>query len=504
VGLKVIECREYFAKLKNEHPHFFMMYALSVYVDTVQNYPGNKSKEDFLYKLINQVIKVTSTHCHLQVNAVDDLLTSKQQKPKAIDMQQFAGCQLTAMALLLKASLQIRQSSYIKAGVSFRKSYKFYDECFKIITDDKAENELDSDYYYDVLFGVGVFSFVISLVPPGFTFFVEAIGFKGDREKGFRILKECSEQKTFTGFVALMLLQLLYQFYFEDSARAFSINEILTERFPSAIVPLFGGGYTLRFMGEIEKAETSFEKLFQCSDQAKQLNLSCRYEIGSTAVKKSNWSKAIENINGYLKENPPEGYRCYAAFEIGVCYCFVKDYDKAKMHFKKSVDWVRKEYAFDVYAGRKSKQYLDSKKKELMSPFEMIYFEARERYKVSLFEEALEILHKAKAIKSTWTPDDRAVYFLLYGELIRKKDTDKAQKKFERVIREKVKNEIFAIPHAYVELAKISIQNNKPEEAKRYLKIAKEDYKNYDFNAQLLRTITRLSDKLAGITYGID
>jgi len=480
------------------------MYALSVYVDTVQNFPGNKTKEESLYKLINLVLKTTSNQCHLQVNAVDDLFTGKQHRPKAMDMQRFAGCQLTALTLLLKASLQIRQSSYIKAGVSFRKSWKFYEECNRIITEDKVENELDPEYYHDVLFGIGVFNFVISLVPPTFTFFVEAIGFKGDRERGFKILKECSEHKTFTGFISLMVLQLLYQFYFEDSSRALTVSEILTERFPAAVVPLFGSGYTLRFMGEIEKAETIFEKLYASADQCKQLRLSCLYEIGSTAVKQSNWLKAIENINGYLKENPPEGYRCYAAFEIGVCYCFAKEYDKAKIHFKKSVEWVRKEYAFDVYAGRKSKQFLDTKSKNLMSPFEQIYFEAREKYKVSLFEEALEILIKAKAIKNTWTSDDKAVYFLLYGELVRKKDIEKAQKKFERAIKEKVKNEIFAVPHAYVELAKIAIQANKPEDARKYLKIAKEEYKNYDFNAQLLRTITRLSDKLAGVTYGID
>jgi tetratricopeptide (TPR) repeat protein len=403
----------------------------------------------------------------------------------------------------MKASVQIRQSSYIKAGVSFRKSWKFYEECFKVITDEKSENDIDPEYLHDVLFGIGVFSFVISLVPPAFTFFVEAIGFKGDRGKGFRLLKDCSERQSWTGFMSLFLLQVLYQFYFEDSSRAYKITETIRERFPSAIVPLFASGYTLRFMGEIDQAEANFVKLYDAADQLKQLRLSCLYELGSTAVKKSNWTKAIENINGYLKENPPEGYRCYAAYEIGVCYCFAKDYEKAKLHFKKSVEWVRKEYAFDVYASRKSKQFLDSKLKVLMSPFELIYFEAKEKYKIVKYEEALEILLKAKAIKGSLTPDDRAVYFLLYGELIRKKDIEKAQKKFERVTKERVRQETFAAPHAYVELAKIAMHHNKIEEAKKLLKIAS-DHKNYDFNAQLLRTITRLFDKIAGVNYGVE
>jgi len=504
VKLKINDARDFFDKIKNEHPHYFLMYTITIYVDTVQNFPGNKTKEDTLYKLINSVLKSTSSHCHLQLNAVDEVFSGNKQRPKALDMQRFAGCQLTALTLLLKASLQIRQTSYIKAGVSFRKSWKFYDECYRIITEDKVENELETEYFYDVLFGVGVFSFVVSLIPPTFTFFVEAIGFKGDREKGFKLLKECSEQNTCTGFISLMLLQLLYQFYFEDSTRAVTISQTIFERFPGAIVPLFASGYTHRFLGDIEKAETNFEKLYNESTQCKQLHLSCLYELGSTYVKKSEWAKAIENIFGYLKENPPEGYRCYAAYEIGVCYCYLKDYDKAKYNFKKSLEWVRKEYAFDVYAARKSKQFLDSRLKVLMSPFEQIYFEAREKYKVSLFEESLQILLKAKSIKDTLSPDDKSVYFLLYGELIRKKDMEKSLKKFERATKEKVKNEIWAVPHAYVELAKIAMQTNRTEDAKRFLRIAREDYKNYDFMAQLLRTITRLYDKISGVNYGVE
>jgi len=206
-----------------------------------------------------------------------------------------------------------------------------------------------------------------------------------------------------------------------------------------------------------------------------------------------------------LKANPPEGYRCYAAYEAGVCYCFLKDYDKAISNFKKSVEWVRKEYAFDVFAGRKSKQYLDNFKalKEPMTPFEMIYFEARERFKVNRHEDAMQILMKAKELSlKTLNPDYRALYYLLYGELLRKQQqVQKAQNKLERALKEKVKNETYVHPHALVELAHIAISRKKPDEAKKYLKSAKEDYKGYDFNAQLLRTITRLSDSVNGAAY---
>jgi len=222
LSLKLAESKAYFEKIKDEHPHYMLLYSMTVYTDTVQNRPTDKNAEQALYKLVNNVLAVASNHCHLQINAVDDILSSfnnKEKKPTVKDMQKFAGCQLIAFTLLIKATLQIRQQSYIKAGISFRKSYKFYEECHRIILENKEE-DVDNEYLHDVLFGVGLFNFIISLIPPAFTFFVEAIGFKGDREKGFNIIKQCSERNTFTGYISLMILQILQQFYFEDSQRA--------------------------------------------------------------------------------------------------------------------------------------------------------------------------------------------------------------------------------------------------------------------------------------------
>jgi len=68
-------------------------------------------------------------------------------------------------------------------------------------------------------------------------------------------------------------------------------------------------------------------------------------------------------------------------------------------------------------------------------------------------------------------------------------------------MKEKMKIETLVPPHILVELAQIAIAEKKNEEAKTYLKNAKENYKGYDFNAQLLRTITRLSDSMNGVQY---
>jgi len=417
-------------------------------------------------------------------------------------MQQLSSCQLVAFTLLIKASVQIRQQSYIKAGVSFRKSWKFYDECYKIILETGADN-VDQEYYHDVVFGVGLFNFVVSLVPPAFNFFVEAMGFKGDRRKGFEMLKGCAQRNTFTGLIAASLMQALYQDYMDDSPLAMSALEDILTRFPGIVTPLFVGGYTLRFMGRVEESESYFKTILEASGQMKEARMSCLYELGSSAIKRGDWETAIQNLNSYLNEEPKEGYRCFAAYEAGICCFFLKDYENAVKNFRKSVEWVRKEYAYDVYAARKSKQYLESSKncQEMMCPFERIYFESKERCKVSQHEDSLKLLSKVKQLKlNTLSPDQRGLYYLLCGENLRKMGNFiKAKKKLERALKEKLKMETLVAPHALVELAQIAKAEKNLEDAKTYLKNAKDNYKGYDFNAQLLRTITRLTDNMNGV-----
>jgi len=137
----------------------------------------------------------------------------------------------------------------------------------------------------------------------------------------------------------------------------------------------------------------------------------------------------------------------------------------------------------------------------MMCPFERIYFESKERCKVSQHEDSLKLLSKVKQLKlNTLSPDQRGLYYLLCGENLRKMGNFiKAKKKLERALKEKLKMETLVAPHALVELAQIAKAEKNLEDAKTYLKNAKDNYKGYDFNAQLLRTITRLTDNMNGV-----
>uniref|UniRef100_A0A6B2L585 Tetratricopeptide repeat protein n=1 Tax=Arcella intermedia TaxID=1963864 RepID=A0A6B2L585_9EUKA len=391
--------------------------------------------------------------------------------------------------------------------MSFRKSWKFYEECYKILNEEKNKDKLDPEYVHDVMLGYGVFNFIISLIPPAFTFFVEAIGFKGDREKGYSMIRECSKRQTMTGLVSLLILQALNQFYFEDYKKAIELQTEMTDRFPRAIMPLFISGYSYRFMGLLDDSAANFKRIYEEAGELGQVKYNCFYELGTTAVKISDWEGAIKNLLAYFEGNPQEGYRCYAAYEIGMCYVFVGNTKDAIEYFKKSVLWVRKEYAFDLFAARKSKLYLDEynknpQKNELVPKVELLLFELKEKMKCNLHEDSLKQLQRIKELGiKTLSPDSRAAYYLCKGETIRKiGHYDSALKPLNKAIKEKVRTELYAIPHALVEIAQCYVSLQQPNEAKKVLAQA-QGFKDYDFNAQLLRTITRISDSINGAKF---
>ena len=44
--------------------------------------------------------------------------------------------------------------------------------------------------YPEYTLGCGLFQFIVSMIPPAFIWLVEALGFKGDRARGVRLIRE--------------------------------------------------------------------------------------------------------------------------------------------------------------------------------------------------------------------------------------------------------------------------------------------------------------------------
>jgi hypothetical protein len=120
---------------------------------------------------------------------------------------------------------------------------------------------------------------------------------------------------------------------------------------------IYIGAMSHRFQGQIEAAEKCIELVLNSVSQIPQFELVCYYELGTTAIKYSNWNKAIQCLSHYYTsmsdfipcfvlrlcdflDNKSEMVRCICAYELGVAYCFENEEEKARECFRNCIKWV--------------------------------------------------------------------------------------------------------------------------------------------------------------------
>jgi len=189
--------------------------------------------------------------------------------------------------------------------------------------------------------------------------------------------------------LACLMLQVNTQFWLLDYPKAQKIYEHTQKLFPGNIVSKHIGGISLRFQGEIDLAEKCILSVREAVSQSPQMDLVCSYELGTTAIKYSNWKKGIEYFEFFMQNNKTENIRCMCAHELGVSYFFENEVEKARKCFKLSVKWVRPDIPWEQYMARKSKQFLATE--ETMTQFDMVFLKPEKDLRLLILRSVLNL-----------------------------------------------------------------------------------------------------------------
>ncbi|KAF0981326.1 hypothetical protein FDP41_012586 [Naegleria fowleri] len=174
-------------------------------------------KEDIL-KLIEQVKElnkecVSQTNQKRDVNAVAteedfDIITNTEhanymELEKMTPDQQYFNYELDlklcdAENHLLRGLLQFMGGSYLKGFYNLRKSYLKYKEVYhqaeSLKNESKQSNKfVHSDVLFGSYFGMGMFNFILSVLPPTLAKILSVLGFDADRELGLDLMTQCSQ-----------------------------------------------------------------------------------------------------------------------------------------------------------------------------------------------------------------------------------------------------------------------------------------------------------------------
>ena len=109
---------------------------------------------------------------------------------------------------LLTALIMLVEETYVKMMWNMRKSFQGYREVSGLVEKYNGPHKAELSGW--VKFGTGMFDVLLSQLPPSIMTIAEMIGFKGDRDRGLKLLTECQEGPSFNAPFAGLLLLVYY------------------------------------------------------------------------------------------------------------------------------------------------------------------------------------------------------------------------------------------------------------------------------------------------------
>eukprot|EP01128_Nolandella_sp_AFSM9_P011211 TRINITY_DN792_c0_g1_i2.p1 TRINITY_DN792_c0_g1~~TRINITY_DN792_c0_g1_i2.p1 ORF type:complete len:593 (+),score=152.94 TRINITY_DN792_c0_g1_i2:419-2197(+) len=494
--LEYEEAERIFAQ--KEGLQFGVMHALtSVFKVAVDDTPANYKE---CYKRINGMFDVVKPQCEHCKDIISSSLVGSMFKMKSPKVHNILGgtCTSVGVLLLCKAGLQLKSEKLVKGALNLRRAWKLMEAVYAVVKAEKMDEGLEDsppDWLSEVLFGFGVFQFIVSLVPPAYKWMVEAMGFTGDRKLGFEKLILSAKGTALASVLSRLAVIGIDQLYLDEVEYATQELEKMLTDLPHAIPVVFMAGWSLREAGRIDRALELFSQVERESTNAPKAIIAAKLERGFCLERKQQWQNAAECIQSFLDETDALDRRSWSAYELGMCLCHLGKVEEAKPWFKIAVKTARPNYTWDSYAARKSAQFM----KHGVHPFDLAFHAADLVRWARDYTEALEIIEKFSGDVDKFPNDRKAQYHFLRGRLLRQLKREKdAQTSFKICIQCKPKVESWILPHTLLELAEIHIVWEEPDIARKLLNTCKGKYKEYDYETVVQRNTMRLLESLDG------
>ncbi|KAI9313865.1 hypothetical protein BX666DRAFT_1863517 [Dichotomocladium elegans] len=219
-----------------------------------------------------------------------------------------------AEAHLLKAMVCIIHDesliSFLREGLHIRQSYITYTALEKYV----LETDLEPDQHFKsgVLFGMGCFKVMLSLLPKTVLRLVEFIGFSGDRPQGIRLLESCGGwdvykktgvapdpqgpeeglRRQFADMVLIAyhsVLAKLIPISDEDDEFSAEVLRYNLRLYPNGVLFLFFHGHQFFCQAKLDEANMEYNRAIEAQKDWVQLQHICYWESGLISVIQADW-----------------------------------------------------------------------------------------------------------------------------------------------------------------------------------------------------------------------
>ncbi|GAM28675.1 hypothetical protein SAMD00019534_118510 [Acytostelium subglobosum LB1] len=493
-SFKLQECEKILLKYNDRLPLFALLYADISFIkcgltetkedsDEASKRIGNAKKLAREQQLSQKPLYIKQEKDEKKNGSGSNGATADSQVTKA---QYLIAKLVYAESLVMKGILEFKAQNNIKAGLSFRKSWKQFSQAFEVVqalpSTFPAYQHIASASYY----GVGIFHFLVSAVPPQYVWLVEGIGFKANRMEGVKEIKIAADiTYGIRSIMAKCCYALLYCFFFEDFETPKATIDELLERYPDGAMINYMSGAIQRKKGNTAQSSIYYNNALKNSTELKQLQLFIESELGYNEFLNLNWAAAEQHLSLFLQGTTSKGFKAFIAYQLACCYEMQDNRDKAMETMRTIDSCVRKGYDFDEFSQRKALRYIKNKQ---LNAFEREYLKAALLNEAHLFEESNQVLQAAITLPGL-TSEEISVAEYMFGFNDQQLGKSEEAKKhyMASLSREKqLSYDHFIIPYASVGLAELMLAEEKKTECRAYIKKAKSYTSNaYDFPSML-------------------
>lgn len=407
-----------------------------------------------------------------------------------------------AYSFLFRGMLRFRRQSYVKGGYYIRKAWVgLKDANDALHQQEKAGFAQDEEVIGSIFFGMGMFNFLVSLVPPTLQFLVKILGFEGDRAAAQIQLARARDSRCCKRIEATLCLFAIRRYFTDDEDAADPLLEELLIDYPDSPMVLFACALLLRFKSQTDR---SLKLLIHAVEKAShaQMRQTLNYYLATTYVMTAQYEPALKLHVDFMANSTGEQFKVWSAYQAGWCqWMLTGDRTLATPHFKYVLDKGNSDVPLEKLAIRKVREYM--KAGETFSEFTVKLTRIQHIHEGQLWADTLAEVKKARS--SAQTAEEKATLDYYRASCLQQlKQHEKAAKYYARVLQAesaiKSHNYTYIVPYTWAELGETELQMGNHVRAKELLKKAKK-YDDYDWNNLLSVRISASLDKVARREY---
>jgi tetratricopeptide (TPR) repeat protein len=333
--------------------------------------------------------------------------------------------------------------------------------------------------YYDAYLGLGIYNYMISMIPKKLQWLTSILGYSGDKEEGRKQLILASDKGTYTNTEAKFYLTLL-SWREENYPAAEDYAKQLTSRHPQSPAIWMVWGLLLSQQDKTQEAIEAYNKAleFNKGKESEIVYKSCYGALSTSYFRMNDFEKAAEYGKKYMNYVSKDDKYNNRLYSIGASLELMGKRDEALNYYRQQ----RKDFTEDNEWEKYWYRRLNVRLERPLVYTDSLLITADNNRSIGKMDEAINNYKKLNELDQVFSDDINVQINSGMGQVYYKqKDYNKAIEEFKKNLALNPSEEKWLVPDSYFQIGRCYLRLGNKSEAKNWFDKAEDIDYDYDF-----------------------